>query len=283
VVTMSGTQRTAELVGELVYVSSEAAKHTAKVLRARGRLWPSPGRGVRNATFTVTHLTNLLLALGCGEPVRAVETVSLFGGLRLVGVPSVTRLTWVTNPLQPPEEPTETNIKTRLADELPQMVPGTLGETLDFVVAGLADPSVDEGLRNVFRTSEVWVTIKPNPRAEFRLRMGGETFTWTYKPLPAQPDLPIPVQEYLKSSELRRAFNGHAFEKLATIWYETATSPAREAAAARDQPARADGCRAQAHPIGERERSQSRRVGHSHQPPKGVADVRQGVAHGAAA
>ena len=57
----------------------------------------------RTAKFTPTHLTNLLLALGCGEPVKAVETVLLFRTMLVERPPIETRVTRPTNQLMPPE------------------------------------------------------------------------------------------------------------------------------------------------------------------------------------
>jgi hypothetical protein len=293
---MSGTQRTAEAVGELVYASREAALHCAKVLRARGGLWPAPGRGVRNAAFTETHLSNLLMALGLGEPVRAVETVTLFRALRRAGPPTVTRVR-ETNPLLlPPGAQSETTIETRQGSELPP-VADSLGGMFDIMVLALADPNTPEGVRYIFRTSEMQVTINPSPGAQLTLRMDDKTYTWAYQPMPAQSELPIPALTNPKTAELQRTFYGYAFDRLAAIWNdtqtaasgrssanETAASRPGEAAAARDQPAEADGCSAQTHPTSEREKPQSRRrAGHSHQSRGGGgSDVRPGPGQSAA-
>ena len=263
--TMSGTLRTAELIGEVAHASPEAAKHAAKMLRTRGGLWPAPGRGVRNAAIEVEHLTNLLVALACGDPVRAVETVGLVRGMGRIGEPFGMQVKQPPNALQPPE--------------MPQDVPDTLGGVLDWLVQVFAAPGLDEETRYLFQRSEVLVVTKPEPYALLTLDGRYLAYSYLYALLPARWDeLPGPGKpETLKQ---QHALSGYAFERLADIWNEfrghspsaneTAASPAREAAAARDQPAKADGCRVQTHPRGEREKSPTPsvwQVDHSHHPP----------------
>ena len=276
---MSGTQRTAELVGTLVRATPEAAKHTAKILRSAGvrpELWPSPGRGVRNATFTPTHLVNLLLALGCGDPIRAVDTVAAFRNLRTDDTVyrTHTRREKLNALMMRGDGYQEVTTRTTSGTLL---LPGpTFGAVLDLMVEKLASADMPATLRADLRAATIVATIEPYPSAEIFLPLGDITDSQRYRMHPQQIDLTEG-----SVSALHRAFYGTAIETLATVWNdakalrktglpanETAASPGREAAAARDQPAEADGCSVQAHPTGEREKSQSpsvSRLGHSQQ------------------
>ena len=73
---------------ELVRATPEAAMHTAKILRTAAspdgvRLDYGPTLAAACATppSRRRHLVNLLLALGCGDPIRAVDTVAMFRDL----------------------------------------------------------------------------------------------------------------------------------------------------------------------------------------------------------
>jgi hypothetical protein len=321
VVTMSGTQRMAELVGELVHATPEAAKHTAKVLRSAvgpdGRrlgLWPSPGRGVRTAAFTSTQLVNLLLALSCGEPVKAEETVTLLRRLRPMQTNfiRVERREGLLNQLLFPAAAWQTTF-TETPGENPVLPGDSLGECLDFLVEAFA-VNAAYGYHRVgavygheLRSIEVQITVEPQQSAEITRTTNALIERTSYRLTPVQPDL---LEQSLQSwTELKRIFYGVAFEALANIWNdakasignalptggqdastnETAASPGREAAAARDRPAEADGCSMQAHPTGEREKSQPPPsvswLGHSQQPDGRVTDdePREGAAFDAAA
>jgi hypothetical protein len=320
VVTMSGTQRMAELVGELANATPEAAKHTAKVLRSavgpdgkRLGLWPSPGRGVRTAAFTATHLVNLLLALSCGEPVKAEKTVTLLRGLR----PMQTNFIRVERREGHPNllftgVAGQTTFIEETRGEDPVLPGDCLGECLDFLVEAFAVNAaygyhrVGAKYGHELRSIEVQITVEPQQSAEITRTTEALIECTSYRLTPAQPDLP--EQSHQSLSKLKRIFDGGAFEALAHIWNdakasmgnalptsgqgastnETAASPGREAAAARDRPAEADGCSVQAHPTGEREKSQPpsvSRLGHSQQPDRRVADdePREGAAFDAAA
>jgi hypothetical protein len=321
VVTMSGTQRMAELVGGLVHATPEAAKHTAKVLRSAvgpdGRrlgLWPSPGRGVRAVAFTATHLVNLLLALGCGEPVKAVKTVTLLRKLRPMQNNSirVERRQGQPNLLLPWADWQTTFIET--SGRNPVLPGDCLGQCLDFLVEAFAANApfgyhpVGANYGHELRSIEVQITVEPTQSAEIIKTTDALIERTSYRLTLVQPDLLKTEQDYQSWSELKRIFGGVAFEALANIWNdakasmgnalptsgqdaptnETAASPGREAAAARDRPAEADGCSMQAHPTGEREKSQPPSVsplGHSQQPDRRVADdePREGAAFDTAA
>jgi hypothetical protein len=320
VVTMSGTQRVAELVGELVHATPEAAKHTAKVLRSAVRpdgkrlgLWPSPGRGVRTAAFTATHLVNLLLALSCGEPVKAKETVTLLRRLRPMQTNfiRVERREGHPNLLLFPSAAWQTTF-IETPGENPVLPGDCLGECLDFMVEAFAVNAaygyhrVGANYGHELRSIEVQITVEPQQSAEITRTTDALIERTSYRLTPTQPDLL--EQSHQSWTELKRIFYGVAFEALANIWNETkasmgnalptsgqdaptnetAASPGREAAAARDRPAEADGCSMQAHPTGEREKSQPpsvSRLGHSQQPDRRVADdePREGAAFDAAA
>src|SRR3954451_21644299 len=85
---MHSPQKTAERIADLVHATPITALHTARILRtatdAEGRrldLWPQPGSGARITSYTPAQMTNLLLALAAGEPIRGPEIVADFRNL----------------------------------------------------------------------------------------------------------------------------------------------------------------------------------------------------------
>jgi hypothetical protein len=322
----TGIQLTAELVGALVEgATPEGALNVAKILRMAGRrlgldLWPSPGSGKRAADFTAGHLTNLLLALACGVPTQAVETVQRFSTIPRAGPP---REHWQesqefahdANILQGPEiyasAPlrTTTTVVTRDRDDLlaksPDFFPDTLGQLFDHFVTQWADPGTSEATRTVLRKATVLVALGRRPWAEY-VQSGIPGADGLLYLRYAEADLP---SAELAAPTTRRqvVFDGALFERLGAIWVgtlvaapspiilttggqalsadETAASLAGEAAALGDPPAMADGCPSQVHPIGEREKPQPPSVSRiGHLPPDNwrVSDEgRKGAALGA--
>jgi len=191
-------------------------------------LWPSPGRGVRNAQFTSTHLTNLLLALRCGDPVRAVETVETFRDLRpepttwktasAVTETSPNKLISAVSP-EVPVVSRQVTVTQSLHADYPIFEQTTLGGVLDWLIETLADPSCDKRLLRVLRDIEVFVTIEPTPSAEVTLSFPEGTLSTSYHLHAQQQDssLSNQGQNFWKH---QCVFYGAAFDALATLWNE---------------------------------------------------------------
>ena len=226
-----GTTEVAERVGAIVPASPGSSAVVAKMLRtatvADGSslgLWPAPGKGVRHAAFTSTHLVNLFLALGCGSPVDAVAIVELFRGLRpdQETREARTRIIEGGNRLMTPFDFQATFTETVIKHEA-VLPANTFGEALDTLVEWLADPEMTSTLRNTIRNSRVLITIEPRPMAEIVIQFDGtDRPKWktTFRPT-EQPDLLMENSPSSPTSELQRVFYGAAFEALATIWNGT--------------------------------------------------------------
>ncbi len=230
----SGVQKTAEQVGAVVNASPEAAKFTAKILKwatdsdgGRLGLWPSPGSGVRKVLFSTTHLTNQLVALGCGTPGKAAETVLQFRSM--VPEHGMHRTSTITEVVQ--EGPNALIPKSTRRSTLREanvaghsVISGkTFGEALDWLVDQFASPETGEEFRDLYRRARVIVTIEPYPSARIILhfppaRPGDpkEELDTTYRPEPSQADL-LPTEPEQVNGELQRVFYGTAFEALANI------------------------------------------------------------------
>ena len=263
--TMGGTRRTAERVGELVRATPEAAMHTSKILRTaatsdgvRLGLWPNPGSGIRRTTFTPGQLVNLLLALGCGEPTHAMDTVAAFRSLSTDGklYRTHTRREKL-NALMMMGDGYQEIVTRTTSDNV--FLPGpTFGDDLDFMVEMLASPNTTADLRELLKLSTIVITIEPYQSAEIFFHFGDFTDSQRYRMRSQQIELLSLEQEERGASALHRAFYGSAMETLGIIWNdtkaalhkkgpptnETAASPARDAAAPnqpsaeREQPGR---------------------------------------------
>ena len=218
--TASSTQLAAERVGGLVKATPEASLYTAKLLRTavgtdglRLDLWPAPGRGVRNAKFQSSHLINLLLALGCGAPVEAVDTVETFRGMLPENQTMESRLVR--------RDDAGFRLSETEVHSSPVLPGDTLGEALDWIIETLADPATSPEVRNDLRAARVFVTIEPSPSANIVIRFVGKdqpVWSTAYWPVNHQPTLIPPPRP---TGELQRVFYGAAFEALATIWNGT--------------------------------------------------------------
>ena len=227
-----GTTEVAERVGAIVPASPGSSAVVAKVLRtattADGTslgLWPAPGKGVRHALFTSTHLVNLFLALGCGSPVDAVKIVALFRGLLPDQETRETRMqvTEGGNRLVSAFDFQTTFTETIIKHE-PVLPADNFGEALDILVEWLADPATTPGVRDAIRNARVVVTIEPHPIAEIIIRFeGNDRPSWrtTLRPAQQQSDSLGAERFSSPTSELQRVFYGAAFEALATIWTGT--------------------------------------------------------------
>jgi hypothetical protein len=244
----SGTQRTAERIGELVRASSEAAMHTAKILRTakttdgiRLGLWPNPGSGVRNAKFTPDQLVNLLLALGCGDPIQAADTVATFRSLRAEESASRThRRRLPHNPLMPDPEGYQETVTTTHAAA--RMLGPTFGDDLNFMVEELASDDADRAeIRALFRTATIIITLEPQPSAEI-VFPSDKNSTDSVRYAARQRQSANQTTKHESAMFARHCtFYGSALEAVASIWIdsqaalhqprsENAATPAREAA-----------------------------------------------------
>ncbi len=237
--TASGTQRAAEQIAPLVRATLEATLHTAKVLRTatsedgtRLDLWPSPGRGVRNAPLSTTHCVNLLLALGCGRPVNAAETVQTFRSLQR----NKTRETlteWVVpNRLTSKYDPNYNQriIETELELYDDNFFGSTFGNALDFLTRILGENEIEDDLRASIEGARVIVTIEPHPMAEIVIYFAGphsRAVRESYSLAPLQPDLALDGEDVPVTGELQRVFYGVALVALAKVWKGAASAAGR--------------------------------------------------------
>ena len=245
--TASGTQRAVEQIAPLVRAPLEGALHTAKVLRiatnddgTRLNLWPSPGRGVRNALLSTTHCVNLLLALGCGRPVNAAETVQTFRRLQrnksretLTEVVEGNRLLSFTRKV----------IETETTTFDAPMFGATFGESLDFLVEGLGKNDMQDDLRASIESARIIVTIEPHPMAEIVVHWDGpnsRAIRESYSLVPLQPDLALDGEDVPVTGELQRVFYGVALVALAKVWKGAASAAGRSASPESGQDQSAD-------------------------------------------
>lgn len=175
--------------------------------------------------FTPAHLTNLLLALGCGSPVDAVETVALFRGLRpdQETRKTSTQVAKTGNPLMSPSD-YQSIYTEAVINRRPVVTTEDFGSALDVLVETLADPTTLPTISEAMRNARVLITIKPQPLAEIIIQFPGEdhpSLKTVYRLVQQQPDLLTAGSRSSPASELQRVFYGAAFEALATIWRET--------------------------------------------------------------
>jgi len=235
-VALHSPQRMAERIAELVHASPVTALHTARTLRtatdAKGRrlnLWPQPGSGARITSFTPSHMVNLLLALGAGDPIRSSQIVAEFRSLSHPGT-----AVWVhvkdepLNALMDREGSQETI--TRFTDKEPLLHGPTLGDDLDFIIETLASTDESDERREYLRLAKVILALAPSRAARILIPMGtGLTHQVAYA-----------GEQTAASSALYRVLEGSteetmgAMEALAIIWRENQAAlrpPTKETAA----------------------------------------------------